>query len=135
MDLTTALAAQLAKRSSRRGFFRLVGASALGSGLALTGTEYHSRPTVAVALAAAEGHVGPATRLTRRATRSVVSAGTDAMAVGVHRTVPRAASGGAATDQAVVSAVPSAIVRTAAATASLRRRRSAVVRAPVPASG
>ncbi len=38
MSLTDQIAGGLAKRSSRRTFFRVLGGSALGSGLALTGT-------------------------------------------------------------------------------------------------
>ena len=38
MDLTGAVARKLAQRSSRRQFFKLIGAGSLGTGLFLTGT-------------------------------------------------------------------------------------------------
>jgi hypothetical protein len=50
MDFTGAVARKLAQRSSRRQFFKLLGAGSLGTGLFLTGTE--------VSLGAIEGCVG-----------------------------------------------------------------------------
>jgi hypothetical protein len=39
MDISTKIAESLARRSSRRQFFKFLGAGSLGAGLFLTGTE------------------------------------------------------------------------------------------------
>ena len=67
MDISTKIAESLARRSSRRQFFKFLGAGSLGAGLFLTGTDV-SLGAITAASAAAAGRAIRAARLHRPAT-------------------------------------------------------------------